>query len=57
MFLSLTAPTAITLTYEAGFVMVAQLGSSLVSEAAFDAALASRDPATAEKAFDSFYVF
>ena len=35
----------------------ARVGSSLVSEAAFDAALASRDPATVQKAFDKFYAF
>jgi hypothetical protein len=35
----------------------AHVGSSLVSEAAFDAALASKDSATAQRAFDRFYTF
>ena len=35
----------------------ARVGSILVSEAAFDAALASRDPAAVQMAFDKFYAF
>ncbi len=35
----------------------AHVGTSLVSEAAFDAALASKDPATVQRAFDKFYAF
>jgi hypothetical protein len=35
----------------------AHLGSSLVSEAAFDATLASKDQETVQRAFDRFYAF
>jgi hypothetical protein len=35
----------------------AHVGLSLVSEAAFDAALASKDQATVQRAFDRFYAF
>jgi hypothetical protein len=35
----------------------AHVGKGLVSEAAFDAALASKDPATVQRAFDKFYAF
>jgi hypothetical protein len=35
----------------------AQEGTSLVSEAAFDTALASKDPAAVQRAFDKFYGF
>ncbi len=42
------APTASVRTQE---------GTSLVSEAAFDAALASKDPAAVQRAFDKFYEF